>query len=395
MKILFLSFYFKPDLSAGSFRSSSLVEELVKKLPKNATIEIVTTLPNRYGSFPSESLELEKSANLTIKRIKTSRHKSKTFDQSKLFLEFATRTLRWIEGKDFDLIFATSSRLMTAVLAAYIARRTRTPLYLDIRDIFADSIKSVLPRFLAHFLIPIFSGLERYAISYASRVNLVSDGFLPYFEKRYPERKFSVFTNGIDQEFINLQPMPRVVVDKKVFEVVYAGNIGEGQGLHKIVPKIAKEFEGFLQIKIIGDGGRKEQLKQALKVMDCSNVSVLSPVKRDALHDIYKNSDILFLHLNDCKPFLKVLPSKLFEYAGLGKPIWAGVAGYPANFIRQHVDNSAVFHPCDLASAVTEFEKLEIITRPRPTFVAKFARKNIMNKMADDIVSLIRKTKTQ
>ena len=47
MKILFLSFYFPPDLCAGSFRAQSLIEGL-KKQDKITEIEILTTIPNRY-----------------------------------------------------------------------------------------------------------------------------------------------------------------------------------------------------------------------------------------------------------------------------------------------------------------------------------------------------------
>ena len=48
MKILLLSYYFEPDLSAGSFRSSALYKRL-KNLGHE--VEVITTLPNRYNGF--------------------------------------------------------------------------------------------------------------------------------------------------------------------------------------------------------------------------------------------------------------------------------------------------------------------------------------------------------
>ena len=72
---------------------------------------------------------------------------------------------------------------------------------------------------------------------------------------------------------------------------------------------------------------------------------LLQPVKRDELIEIYQSADVLFLHLNDFDAFKKVLPSKIFEYAATGKPIWAGVAGYAAEFITSKIENSAVFFP--------------------------------------------------
>ena len=70
--------------------------------------------------------------------------------------------------------------------------------------------------------------------------------------------------------------------------VVYAGNIGEGQGLHNIIPELAEKFAGKLLFKIVGDGGRANELASALKLSGSQNVFLLQPVKRDELVEIYK-----------------------------------------------------------------------------------------------------------
>ena len=82
------------------------------------------------------------------------------------------------------------------------------------------------------------------------------------------------------------------------------------------------------------------------------------------------------------------LPSTLFDYAALGKPLLAGVAGYAARCVRDEVRNAAVFSPCNVAEGVAAFESLELVERPRPEFVAKYARRNIALAMADDILAL-------
>jgi glycosyltransferase involved in cell wall biosynthesis len=109
---------------------------------------------------------------------------------------------------------------------------------------------------------------------------------------------------------------------------------------------------------------------------------------RADLLDAYRAADVLFLHLGAKPAFEKVLPSKLFEYAALGKPVLAGVAGYAARFIGEEITNAAVFAPCDVTAAVRAFESLELVNRPRPEFVAKFSRANIARAMADDVIAL-------
>ena len=143
-----------------------------------------------------------------------------------------------------------------------------------------------------------------------------------------------------------------------------------------------------LRFKVIGDGGRKEALVNALQRAGVENVEILPPMARERLIEAYKDADILFLHLNDYEAFEKVLPSKLFEYAAMGKPVWAGVAGYAADFVRSEISNAAVFHPGDAADAERAFAQLSIRDEVRSAFLTRYARASIMKSMADEILSL-------
>jgi glycosyltransferase involved in cell wall biosynthesis len=386
MKILVLSFYFTPDLSAGSFRVKSIVKEL-KTIAPDAEIHVVTTLPNRYQSFSVDAPMMERAEGIFIRRIELPPHQSGMLDQSKAFLSFAIASCRIVRCEKYDIVFATSSRLMTAALGAWIAFRKKTKLYLDIRDIFVDTIKEVLRPSLAFILSPIFTMLEGWTIRRANKVNLVSGGFRAYFETRYPGYSFSYFTNGIDEEFIRVVPVRDHEFEKdRPLLVVYAGNLGEGQGMHLILPELAKRTNKKLHFRLFGDGGRKNQLLQALKMLRISNVEIRSPVSRDCLIEEYSKADLLFLHLNTHEAFTKVLPSKIFEYGAMGKPVWAGVPGFSADFIKSEINNSAVFTPCNVDAAINALSELSISTRPRLDFIQKYSRKAICRSMATDIL---------
>lgn len=391
LKILVLSFYYPPDLSAGSFRTLALVRALLAQLPEDAHIDVITTLPNRYSSYSDEAQSVEELPRTTIRRIKLPAHQSGMLDQARSFITYARQVLALTRQSDYHLVFGTSSRLMTAALSAHVARRKQLPLYLDIRDIFVDTIKDVLPKKPAAVLKPLFSLVERWTINRADRVNLVSRGFEGYFTRRYPRQSFSYFTNGIDEEFIaaGCGVTKTTASPDKPVTVLYAGNIGEGQGLHAIVPELAKRLEGRAIFRLIGDGGRRKQLEARLKELNCINVEILPPVKRDKLLEEYHSADVLFLHLNDYPAFKKVLPSKLFEYAAMGKPVWAGVAGYAAQFVKSEIVNSAVFYPCDMEAAVQSFTEMQPGCTDRSAFIEKFDRRNIARNMARDVLSIV------
>ena len=390
MKLLILSFYFRPDLSAGSFRASALVDALLAILPAGSSVDVITTAPNRYSSFTQEVAALETAGAVRIRRIALPAHRSDLWGQSRAFLHFARCANRHAAEARYDLVFATSSRLMTAALGAWIARRCGARLYLDIRDIFVDTIGDVFPK-LAGLLRPPLAALERWTMRRADRINLVSRGFEQYFRLRYPDRSYAWFTNGIDEEFLHADWSVKSTREaNQPLLVVYAGNIGEGQGLQTILPQLAQRLGRRVRFRVIGDGGRRELLLAMLKQSGTVNVDVLPPMPRAALLEAYASADILFLHLNAHAAFEKVLPSKIFEYAATGKPIWAGVAGYAASFIAAEVPNAAVFAPCNIAQAIESLDGLRLEDAPRRNFVERYARRNIAKAMANDIFNLAR-----
>ena len=388
MKLLILSFYFRPDLSAGSFRANALVDALLAILPAGSSMDVITTAPNRYSSFTQEVAALETAGPLRIRRIGLPAHRSDLWGQSRAFVHFARCANRHAAEAQYDLVFATSSRLMTAALGAWIARRCRARLYLDIRDIFVDTIGDLFPK-IAGLLRPPLAALERWTIRRADRINLVSRGFEQYFRSRYPDRSYAWFTNGIDEEFLQADWSRETTREgNQPLLVVYAGNIGEGQGLHVILPQLALRLARRVRFRVIGDGGRRGLLADLLQRAGVDNVDIVAPMPRPALLQAYAGADILFLHLNAHAAFEKVLPSKIFEYAATGKPIWAGVAGHAATFIAAEVPNAAVFAPGNAPEAVAKLGNLQLRDQPRREFVERYARRTIAKAMAQDILLL-------
>ena len=88
MKILYLTFYFEPDLCAGSFRNTPLAYELNRQLNEEDEVHVITTMPNRYQSFKEHALETERIDKLLIHRISIPEHQSGFFDQINSFKTF-------------------------------------------------------------------------------------------------------------------------------------------------------------------------------------------------------------------------------------------------------------------------------------------------------------------
>lgn len=314
-------------------------------------------------------------------------HKSGIVDQARSFATFFRRAIKIARGQQYDIVFASSSRLFTAFLGKVISRSQKVPLYLDIRDIFSDTIAEVVRNKMFRSAgLPFIRLIEHYTFSRANHINLISKGFKRYFEK-YKKPHYSFFTNGIDPEFL-VDNKPDSIKESNFRNIVYAGNIGSGQGLEKILPPLVKALYSAYHFTIIGDGGTKQLLEKALKQDSQSDkVSFLPPMKRDDLIRIYKTADFLFLHLNDYRAFEKVLPSKIFDYGAFDVPIIAGVSGFARSFIQEHLPNSIVFEPNNPDDLILKLKEYSYQLFHRQKFIDEFNREAINSQMAESILA--------
>lgn len=393
-RILYLTFYFRPDLCAGSFRNSPLVDELAKQVKdKDIAIDVITTSPNRYSTFREDYKEKEKVGSVSIERIVVPSHQSGVKDQIMSFKTYFFEVLKRTRKRKYDLVFASSSRFFTSYLGYLIAKQNNALLYLDIRDQFSETIKNVSKNSLIKYLVaPVVANREKKVYQYASHINLISEGFREDF-KKYQSTNFSFYTHGVDPVFIKAQK-EKGEKNGSAKKIIYAGNIGDGQGLHKIIPEAAKHLDGDYIFRIIGDGGAKQKLTDELQKLDIRNVEIVEPMNREDIVDEYKNADILLIHLNNLPIFNKVLPSKVFELAAVEKPILAGVNGFAHEFLKENIEGTFLFDPGDVAGLITQVEDVERYftedsTIDNTRFIQEFDRKSIKKKMANSILSYL------
>jgi glycosyltransferase involved in cell wall biosynthesis len=397
MKIVFFSFYYPPDLSAGSFRSIALAKSLSAKLDKKNEIHVLTTYPNRYKSHISKAKNKEIDELVTVHRIKVPSHSGNMLSQCYTFLVYAIISFNLCRKIKPDFIIGTSSRLMTAYLAALSAKYLKKRYFIDLRDIFSETISDIFyqkSRLIGAIFKYFFIKLEQYTLNSAALVNVVSEGFFEYFDNNGINTKdWKFFPNGVDAEFENLF-LKNINNTKGKVKITYAGNIGDGQGLEKIIPKLGLELGLNYEIIVIGDGGAIDKLKSSVLNQNISNVKLIPPIDRQELVNYYLESDILFLHLNNLSAFRRVLPSKIFEYGAIGKPILAGLKGYPADFVRINVPYASIFEPGDSQAAIKYISKINknsVLKKDVDKFIDNFSRKKIMDDLTDELILVIQK----
>ena len=395
MKIVFFTFYYPPDLCAGSFRASALAQALSKKMANGDELHIITTHPNRYKEHSVKAENIEVDGKITIHRIEVPEHNSGMLLQIRTFSVYAVAAYRLCKRLNPNFLIGTTSRLMTGILTGFSAYRLNCRYFIDLRDIFSETISDFFSRkskILGNTSRLVFSFLEVRLFDKAAGVNVVSEAFPGYFQEQGVDTSsWSFFSNGVDKEFINLS-LVRRNHSQHIKTILYAGNIGSGQGLDLVIPEIAKQLGSSYHFVIIGDGGAFLSLSNAIKAKNISNVELLPPVTRLELVKYYLDADIMFLHLNNVSAFRRVLPSKIFEYIALRKPIVAGLSGYSAKFLKDHAPYAFLFDPGNSKAAVSSIVKAvdsKVSEKAVDKFVTKYSRSSIMSQMANKLVYII------
>lgn len=387
-RVLLLSYFFTPDLSACSFRSNALLEQLVKRYP-DVFFDVVTTNPSRYSSFNPTLSSINQHENVNILRITIPAHNGRFIGELYAASYFFKQVIKQVNGQHYDLIYATSAKLLTATVASYLSRKKKVPLILDIRDLFVENVKDFFSPKIKLLLLPILNQFERYTFSQAKHINLVSPGFKAIFEAKRLDASLSFYTNGIDDIFLPRKQLNIGANHDVPLTILYAGNIGRAQTLEAIIPKMAHQLGDAIKIKVIGAGRRTAKLVDKLEELNLTNVEIIPPVAREELPYYYQRADVLFLNLDNSESLGNVIPSKLFEYAATGKPILCGATGYTRSFVENEIDNALVFYPNDADAAIKKLKLLSLDIQPRQRFIDKYTRRTIMRNMADSIMKYI------
>jgi glycosyltransferase involved in cell wall biosynthesis len=85
----------------------------------------------------------------------------------------------------------------------------------------------------------------------------------------------------------------------------------------------------------LGDGARKEALKQMAAEKQLDNVVFVDSVSKADVARYWSLLDVSVIHLKKTDLFTTVIPSKLFESMGMGLPVLHGVEGESADIVRE------------------------------------------------------------
>jgi glycosyltransferase involved in cell wall biosynthesis len=200
-----------------------------------------------------------------------------------------------------------------------------------VRDLWPESILAV-DAMGENAIVRGLKSLARFLYTRSERIVTVGDGYKRSIEQLYgiDSDKMSVIPNGIDPSLFTpggrQNDIRREFGWGDRFVLLYLGTHGMAHALDKVLEAARRlQDEKQLLFVFVGEGAEKENLKQ--RAADLTNVQFIDGQPKARVPLFYAACDLGVVTLRDTALFQEVLPSKIFEYLGMERPILLGVGG--------------------------------------------------------------------
>lgn len=350
-RIVHLSQLFDPE---PTFKGADFIKGLEER---GFEVEVVTGFPNYpggviYDDYKIRPLTREKLGETEVTRLavfpshdKSALKRIATYT-SFMITSFLYLTLR---ARRSELIYVYYPAL-TAGLAAVAAKLfRRTPVLLDVQDMWPDSLGSS-GMMRNRFLMSIANAACNLLYRYCDHILVLSPGFKALLiDRGVPESKITVVYNWADEPpACQESNLPEEFDPNDSFRVLFAGNMGAAQQLDAVIDAAARLQGEHLNCTFyfMGDGIDKDRLTERAKELNLSNVRFLPRVPLQEVQRFLTCADALLVHLTDNPLHRITIPSKTQAYLFAGRPILMGVAGDAAELVRK-ADAGYVFAPAN------------------------------------------------
>ena len=365
MKILFLTDNFPPEVNAPATRTFEHCRQWVLD---GIDVTVITCFPNFpqgkvYRGYKNKFCQSEIIDGIHIIRVWTYITANKGFVKRTLdYISFSVSAFITGLFQKTDLIIATSPQFFTALAGRTLSFWKGKPWIMEVRDLWPESIKTV-GAMNDNILIRYFEWQEKRCYHSAQKIIVVTDSFKrKLVERGIDSSKIEVVKNGVNRslfvpEVKDLQLLNELGLQNKKI-IGYIGTHGMAHKLDFIL-QCAKKMEGKNNYHFIflGDGAEKRNLLDLKEKMNLKNVTMLDSGFMLEVKRYISILDIALINLRKSELFTTVIPSKIFENAGMEIPILMGVNGEAREIIESY-HAGLCFEP---ESEIDFCEKLDLL----------------------------------
>jgi len=360
LKILILSQFFPPDITAAAFRLGDMSSQLAAA---GHDVKVLAGEPHK-ASAGGVIDNLPAEANLDVRRCRVRQlHGTGAKAYLKHYFSFVRSSVAegfriWREGWRPDVLYVSSPPLFVGLAARLLSRLFGCSMLLEIRDIWPDSAVAAGQLSPGGRAYRVGRRLEKHLYRTAREIVCVAEPMAAYIRSQC-KTPVAVCYNGIRADDVPAY-IPAQDSAKAMRTLMYAGNFGRVQDLRLVVDAFSqlreeRRVHGW-QLVLMGDGACREELaKQVLERGSSEIVQLEPPVARDKAYARMLEADALYLSLMRSSVLEHTIPSKLFDYLAICRPIVAAIGGEGAEILASLPANMCV-NPGDLEALKSAIE---------------------------------------
>lgn len=401
MKILFITDNFPPEVNAPASRT---YEHAKRWVSGGADVTVITCAPNFpqgevHDGYRNAWRTVEDVDGIRVVRVKSYITSNEGF--AKRILDYASfmcsAFLFGVFEKRPDVVVGTSPQFFAVVAAWLLSLAKWRPFVFELRDLWPASIVTV-GAMKKGIVIRLLEILEMFLYRRATAIVSVTESFKKDLESRGIDgRKIHVIRNGVD--LTRFQPRPRSdamaltlgLTDR--FIVAYLGTHGMAHALENILSAAAQlADEPDICFLLVGYGAQKQRLVERARELQLRNVVFHDTMPKDKMPELWSVCDVALVHLKDDPVFATVIPSKIFEAFGMGKPVMiVQPMGEAANLVQEAGAGEWIEpeKPQVLADAVREWKKDPDRLAAYASRSAAAAQSNSRDRLARDMLDIL------
>jgi colanic acid biosynthesis glycosyl transferase WcaI len=305
-----------------------------------------------------------------------------------------------------DVILAYEPSPITVALPAIALKRLhKAPFVLWVQDLWPEVLEAT-GAVTSKRILRLVSALTSWIYRQCDEILAQSTAFVPLIEAHGPSKsKIGYLPNWAEDFYRPVEVEAGAAEAKELpsgFRILFAGNLGESQGLATILAAAEALRTTDIKWVIVGDGRRREWMReQIVKRGLTESVHMLGSKPAESMPRYFALADALLVSLKADPLYSWTVPSKLQTYMACGKPILAALDGEGARIVKES-GAGVVARPEDaegLASAalclleLPESAREELGERALRYFNEHFRRELVVDKLEKGLSELAGSTR--
>lgn len=238
-----------------------------------------------------------------------------------------------------EVVYASSPHLLAAAAGAVIATALRTPLVLEIRDMWPRVLVDMGQLAAGSAVHRVLVALETWLYRRADRIVVLTPGVArSLIETGVGADRITVIPNAADPSHFDIDmsrddARTRYGFDKVTF--VYTGAHGPANGLDLLIDAAAEVGDG-IDVVLVGDGVSRSALMARVRSMGLGNVRFVAAIPKSEMPALLLAADVGVHCLADVPLFrYGVSPNKLYDYMAAGRPVLTNTPGEVGTLVAE------------------------------------------------------------